>query len=160
MLWSLFTYDTNLSDWDVLLCCSRFQFASSCLVIQWSGDNPNTLAGTSVRPNFWHSSLYILMLVCSDKNMTQIGHILRLFANCKLKKCFQLPYMWLCRLNFEQSRWPSNQSWDKRYSNHLPPYFIREILQIKELNDKVHAMTWLQFANWTLLLLEWASYSY
>ncbi|PAN22046.1 hypothetical protein PAHAL_3G509300 [Panicum hallii] len=23
----------------------RFQFASSCLVIQWSGDNPNTLAG-------------------------------------------------------------------------------------------------------------------
>jgi len=38
----------------------RFQFASSCLVIQWSGDNPNSLAGTSVRPNFWHSSLYII----------------------------------------------------------------------------------------------------
>ncbi|PUZ68038.1 hypothetical protein GQ55_3G482400 [Panicum hallii var. hallii] len=26
----------------------RFQFASSCLVIQWSGDNPNTLAGLTL----------------------------------------------------------------------------------------------------------------
>jgi len=31
-----------------ILCCSRFQFASSCLVIQWSGDNPNSLAGLTL----------------------------------------------------------------------------------------------------------------
>jgi hypothetical protein len=35
----------------------RFQFASSCLVIQWSGDNPNSLAGNQILTNFFHEVL-------------------------------------------------------------------------------------------------------
>uniref|UniRef100_A0A453CCT0 Carbohydrate kinase FGGY C-terminal domain-containing protein n=1 Tax=Aegilops tauschii subsp. strangulata TaxID=200361 RepID=A0A453CCT0_AEGTS len=38
-------YRRNFSS---LFCSERFQFTSNCLVVQWSGDNPNSLAGLTL----------------------------------------------------------------------------------------------------------------